>query len=93
MKIKILKEFSTKLTLQVEFIAKDKTSAARKFKKDVLKLISNLAQMPYQHRKSIYFYNDNIRDLVFKGYTIVYRIKPSKKEIEVFGLIKHEKHL
>lgn len=49
--------------------------------------------MPYKHRKSIYFDTKNIRDLIFKGYTIVYRINPDKKEIEVFGLIKHEKQL
>jgi len=31
--------------------------------------------MPYKHRKSIYYDDENIRDLVFKGYTIVYMIE------------------
>ena len=49
--------------------------------------------MPYKNKKSIYFDDSNIRDLIFKGYTIVYRIKPEMKVVEVFGLIKYEENL
>ncbi|MEH6765006.1 MAG: type II toxin-antitoxin system RelE/ParE family toxin [Aequorivita antarctica] len=68
MKIKILKSFSNKLADQVEFIAEDKPIAARKFKKDVLHTLNNLKILPYKQRKSIYFDDENIRDLIFKGY-------------------------
>lgn len=64
-----------------------------KFKKDILTVITDIPLMPYKHRKSIYFNSENISDLIFKGSTIVYRINPDKKEIEIFGLIKHEEHL
>ena len=37
MKLRILKSFRDKLNEQVEYIAKDKPGAARKFKTDVLK--------------------------------------------------------
>ncbi|MFD2292172.1 type II toxin-antitoxin system RelE/ParE family toxin [Mariniflexile gromovii] len=73
MKIKILKSFSIKLADQVEYIAKDKPEAARKFKVDILKAISGIAELPYGNKKSIYFEDSTIRDLTFKGYTIVYR--------------------
>jgi len=93
MKIKVLKSFSLKLADQVEFIAKDKPFAARKFKTDILKAIKELETLPYKYRKSIYFDNENIRDLIFKGYTIVYRVKPKENCIEVFGLLKYEETL
>ena len=93
MKTKILKSFSNKLADQVEYIAADKPYAARKFKKDVLNAIKGLKTLPYKQRKSIYFEDQNIRDLIFKGYTIVYRIKPEEQIIEVFGFIKYKKHL
>lgn len=93
MKIKTLKSFSYKLADQVEYIAEDKPFAARKFKKDVLNLLKELEVLPYKQRKSIYFDDENIRDLIYKGYTIVYRIKPEEKIIEVFGFIKYKEFL
>lgn len=35
-------------------------------------------------KRSIYFDDENIRDLIVEGYTLVYRIRPDR--IEVFGL-------
>lgn len=93
MKIKVLSSFSDKLADQVEYIAQDKPKAARKFKKDILKRIKEIASMPYKYRQSIYFEDENIRDLIFKGYTIVYRIFPDKKEIEIFGFMKYQEKL
>lgn len=93
MRVKILKGFSLKLLSQVEYIAEDKPQAARKFKRDVLILLKEIGKMPYKNRRSIYFEDQNIRDLVFKGYTIVYRIKPEEEIIEVFGFIKYREKL
>lgn len=93
MKIKILDVFSLKLADQVEYIAKDKPQAARRFKKGILKAIKELEKMPYKNRRSIYFEDENIRDLMFQSYKIVYRILPSEKTIEIFGLIKEEEKL
>ncbi len=46
--------------------------------------------MPYSNRKSIFFEDVEIRDLVFKGYVIVYRINKTKELIEVFGFAKYQ---
>ncbi len=54
MKLKITKSFRDKLNNQIEYIAKDKPIAARKFKNDILKLIEVIPKMPYIHRKSIF---------------------------------------
>jgi plasmid stabilization system protein ParE len=93
MKIKILKSFSLRLADQVEYIAKDKPNAARKFKTDILKQIKALNKMPYKNKPSIYFNDASIRDITFKGYTIVYRIKTTENVIEVFGFIKYKEKL
>jgi len=92
MKISITEDFKSKLADQAEFIARDKPGAARKFKNELLKRIKEIPKMPKKHRKSIFFENENIRDLIYKGYTIVYRIKEEERIIEVFGLTKFEKN-
>ena len=92
MKISITEDFKSILADQVEFIARDKPGAARKFKNELLKRIKEIPKMPKKHRKSIFFENENIRDLIYKGYTIVYRIKEEERIIEVFGLTKFEKN-
>ena len=74
MRVKILESFSLKLADQIEFIAKDKPQAARKFRKDVLDVIKGVVDKPCINRKSIYYEDENIRDLIFKGYTIVYEV-------------------
>jgi len=33
-----------------------------------------LIDFPYQYKQSIYFDNEEIRDMVYMGYTIVYEI-------------------
>lgn len=90
MRIKVLKSFRDKLNHQVEFIAKDKPGAARKFKTEILRRIKEIPHMPLKNRKSIFFEKDEIRDLVFKGYIIVYRINNEDNSIEVFGFTKFE---
>jgi len=49
--------------------------------------------MPYKFRPSIYFTNENIRDLIFKGYTIIYKIDVSKDIITVIAIKKYQNSL
>lgn len=88
MKIKITKGFRDKLNAQVEYIAKDKPAAARKFKNDVISRIKEIPAKPYIYRKSIFFDREDIRDLIFKGYIVVYKINEGAQIIEVFGFTK-----
>ncbi|EAJ4425079.1 TPA: type II toxin-antitoxin system RelE/ParE family toxin, partial [Campylobacter jejuni] len=41
-----------------------------------------------KNRKSLSFDNENIRDLIFKGYIIPYLIDKSKNEIVILGIYK-----
>lgn len=89
MKILYKDTFIDRLANQIEYIASDSPGRARKFKNELLKCIREIPENPYKHRKSIYFNDNNIRDLIFKGYTIVFRI--SHDQIEVFGFVKYQK--
>ena len=93
MKLKISRSFLQKLDKQIDFIAKDKPGAARKFKHELLDRIKQIPEMPFKNRKSIFFDRDEIRDLTFKGYLVVYKVNPEAKEIEVFGFVKYEDKL
>jgi hypothetical protein len=64
MRVKLLREFSTKLKKQLVYIAEDKPKAARKFRADLILKIGELASMPYKNRKSIHYKDDNIHDLI-----------------------------
>lgn len=91
MKIRILKSFTDKFKRQLQYISADKPIAAKKFRTNVISEIKKIQHFPYKHRQSIFFEDESIRDLIFKGYIIVYRIKDA--EIEVFGFVKYEEFL
>ncbi|EAH9716273.1 type II toxin-antitoxin system RelE/ParE family toxin, partial [Campylobacter jejuni] len=54
----------------------------------IYSICRNLSFMPYKNRKSLSFDNENIRDLIFKGYIIPYLIDKSKNEIVILGIYK-----
>ena len=78
MKILKKRKFLKNLSLIFEYIAKDKSSAAKQFKEELYNKIENLKSFPRMYRKSIYFDNENYRDLIFKGYTVIYKIEDDK---------------
>ena len=90
MRLRVLQSFKDKLNEQIAYIAQDKPEAARKFKSEVMLRIRSIPQMPYANRKSIFFDRDDIRDLVVRGYVVVYKVNPEQGTIDVFGFTKHE---
>jgi plasmid stabilization system protein ParE len=88
MKIVFKETFIIRLENQIEYIAKDSPTRARKFKNDLFRRLKELPTNPFKNRKSIYFEEESVRDLIFKGYTIVYRI--IEVAIEVFGFVKQQ---
>jgi plasmid stabilization system protein ParE len=73
----------------VDFISKDKPLAARKFKNEVIKNIQRDLKQPFLFKKSIYFEDENIRDYVFKGYTIVFKIDMKLETVLVVAILKN----
>ncbi len=62
----------------LKFIAKDKITAAKKFENELSHLIQNLVNSPYKFRASYYFEDETYRDLIYQGYTIIYKIETNK---------------
>ncbi len=92
MQIKFDKKFEINLNLILEYIAKDKLEASKKFKKDLFKQIKNLPNYPYKFRKSFYFDNDEIRDMIFKRYTVVYEIDLNNNLIILLNIFNKNKY-
>jgi plasmid stabilization system protein ParE len=88
MKIIFKDTFIIRLENQLDFIAQDNVANARKFKNELLNRIKKIPSNPRKHRKSIWYDDANIRDMIFKGYTIVYRI--NQTTIEIFGFVKFQ---
>ena len=93
MKINFQDEFLLELNDLVGFISQDKSSTARKFKIDLLKNLKKDLKHPFLFKKSKYFNSENVRDYVFKGYTIVYQINSIEKNVSVLALIKYKDSL
>lgn len=88
MKIVYKESFVNRLEKQLDYIKNDNPKAAEYFKEELLKRIKTIPSNPLIFRKSIYFNDLSIRDLIYKGYTVVFRI--AEKQIEVFGFVKFQ---
>ena len=81
MEIRRTKLFKEQFKVILENIAKDKVSAMSRFKKELNDRIDDLPNMPKKYRKSLYYDDENVRDMIFRGYTIIYKI--DKKHITI----------
>ena len=55
--------------------------------------IETIIDMPYKHRKSIYFDNENIRDLIYKGYTVISEVDEKNNRIVIMGIKKYRENI
>ncbi|SFV59352.1 Death on curing protein, Doc toxin [hydrothermal vent metagenome] len=76
-----------------DYIAQDSKNRANQFKRDIKRLIEDIPSMPYKCRKSIYFDDEHIRDLIYKGYTIAYKIEEDQERIIILGIKKYQESL
>jgi len=83
--------FSKQLKNIIKYIAQDKPSASMKFKNELKEYINLLPNHPFKYRKSIYFDNENIRDMIYKKYTIIYRVNLRKNEIVILRIFNKNK--
>ena len=75
----------------LDYIAQDKLGASENFLNELDKLINNLPNFPFKFRKSRYFDSENIRDMVYKGYTVIYRINEAKNTIDIVRIFHKNK--
>jgi len=91
MQISKLRRYKNQLTIILKHIAKDKITASENFYTDLNEIIEKIPNFPFKYRKSSYFDNENIRDMTFKGYTIIYRINIKKDLLEVIRIFNKNK--
>ncbi len=87
------KKYTLSLQNIITYISKDSKPRAFNFKNELDKVVNDLVNMPYKCRPSIYFTDESKRDLIFKGYTIVYKIDEPKDTITVIGIKKYQNSL
>ncbi len=80
--------FNDNLFSIIKYIAKNSPENAKNFKNKLDKKIKNIPNMPFKARKSFYFEDENVRDLIFKGYTIPYYIDINKNLIILIDIFK-----
>jgi len=86
MRIKRTNLFKKNFRNIVLYIAKDKKIAAKYFKDNLNNSIENLINSPYKFRQSDYYNDENIRDMVFNGYTIIYKIDKIENLITILEI-------
>jgi len=91
MQISYKKTFEKQLLQIIKYIAKDKVEASRNFANELEKLIFVILDNPFKYKSSIYFKNENIRDMTYKGYTINYKVNFEKDLIEVLRIFNKNK--
>jgi len=83
--------FKSELKNILAYIAKDKPSASLNFKNELKRSIDAIPVNLFQYRPSFYFNDKNIRDMTFKGYTIVYEVNFEKDCIEILQMFNRNK--
>ena len=73
------------------FIAQDSITIAFNLQDEIESQLQNLSYLPYKCRCSTKSSDENIRDLVFHGYVIPYRINILKGQIEIIGIFSENK--
>ncbi len=82
------KEYLYELKNILSFISKDSANRAVTFKKQLDYQLENLVHFPYKYRQSIHHHDKELRDLIYKGYTIIYKVDMVKNEIAVVDIFK-----
>ncbi len=86
MQIKQTARFLQELETIIDFIAQDSVERALGFQDALIQEIYRLPKNPYICRKSTKANDENIRDLIYKGYVIPFRINLEKEQIEILGV-------
>lgn len=68
------------------YISQDNESVAKRFELELNQKIENLVFSPRKFRASIYFEDDSYRDMIYKGYTIIYKIE--SQQILILDIFK-----
>jgi len=78
--------FDSELETVIEFIAEDSPNRVLQFFDELISKVEQIPLNPYIHRKRKSLDDDNIREMIFKGYTIPFLIDTKNEKIVVLGI-------
>lgn len=78
--------YGIELNAILDFIGKDSPKNALNFARKLEAKINDLPHFPYKCRQSQKSHDINIRELIFEGYIIPYRVDSAKENIVVLGI-------
>ncbi len=78
--------FVSELKEIVDFIASDNPYAALVFYDELLEKIEAIAENPYRYRMRKTLYDENVRELIFRGYTVPFLIDKHREQIVILGI-------
>lgn len=78
--------FSEELETILGYIALDSPSRALNFYHELILKIKEIPNRPNSYRQRINFKNGNVRELIFKGYTVPFFIDVEKDKIIILGI-------
>jgi len=82
--------FEEKLDSLLEIIIADKPQSALAFLIELEKKCESICESPMLCRASYYADDETIRDLIFKGYTIPYKIELEESSVILLSIFKGE---
>jgi plasmid stabilization system protein ParE len=82
------REYIVALKVILSFISKDSKNRALHFKNQLDDKIDNLVNFPYKFSQSKNHSDKDVRDMIFKGYTITYLIQNDKNKISILEIYK-----
>ena len=86
MKLEKLARFNKELEAIVLFIAEDSPNRALGFYDELIAKIEQIPFSPLIYRKRENSNNENVRELIFKGYTVPFLIDNEENKIVILGI-------
>ena len=77
--------FEEEFEIIIDFIALDSVNRALEFYDELILKIKNIPHSPYSYRKRNNS-KDSTRELIFKGYTILFEIDEKNNKIIILGI-------
>lgn len=86
MEIITSKLYEKQLKSILESLAKEDYKATKNFKMYLDTIILNMATKEKKYKKSIYFDNENIKDIQFQGCTIIFLVDGKNSAYVILGI-------
>jgi len=70
-----------------EYISRDSVIYAARFVKSLIKATKRLEDMPYSGRIVPEFEIENLREVIYRNYRVVYRMVGKNKDVEILAVV------